>query len=127
MSNLIVKSQRKASPGNQTETTITLEGNLDNSTVAILEQNLKPVLETKPAQLIFDLAGLKFVTSSGIRLFFMASKSQKANKGQTSFVNLPPQIKEVFAIMGSIPDMKIFTSQAELDAYLLARQQTYVQ
>jgi len=74
---------------------------------------------------IFDLAKLKFVTSAGIRLFFLAVKQQKQNGGQVSFVHLQPQIKEVFAIMGEIPDIRIFKDQAELDAYLLARQRTY--
>jgi len=127
MSTLTIKSQQKTNSANQGETTLVLEGNLDNSTVAILEKNLTTALETRPAQLIFDLAGLKFVTSAGIRLFLLAGKKQKAHQGRVSFINLQPQIKEVFAIMGSMPDMQIFASQAELDAYLLARQRSYGQ
>lgn len=124
---LTINTQHKSSGANQTIATIALVGTLDNSTVALLEGQMKPILEMKPAQLVFDLAGLKFVTSAGIRLFFMAAKKQKLHQGQTSFVNLQPQIKEVFSIMGSIPDMNIFTSQAELDTYLLNRQKTYLQ
>lgn len=125
MSTLAIKNLRKSNSANQTEITLALEGNLDNTTVGILERNLSNALETKPAQLILDLAGLKFVTSAGIRLFLLAGKKQKSHQGRVSFVNLQPQIKEVFAIMGSMPDMKVFSSQAELDAYLLARQRTY--
>ena len=61
----------------------------------------------------------------GTELQDSAMKQQKQHGGQASFVNLQPQIKEVFAIMGSLPDMRIFRDQAELDAYLLARQKTY--
>jgi anti-anti-sigma factor len=127
MPTLTINTQHKSNGANQTIATIALVGTLDNSTVALLEEQMKPILEMKPAQLVFDLAALKFVTSAGIRLFFMGAKKQKIHQGQTSFVNLQPQIKEVFAIMGSIPDMNIFTSQAELDSYLLNRQKTYLQ
>ncbi len=127
MSTLTINSRQNTNAAGQPEVTLTLSGNLDNSTVANLEAKLMPMLAHKPAQVIFDLAGLKYVTSAGIRLFFMAVKQQKQHGGHVSFVNLQPQIKEVFAIMGNIPDMRIFRDQAELDAYLLGRQRTYEQ
>ena len=127
MSTLSIGLRQKTTALGQNEATITLEGNLDNSTVANLEAKLLPTLAAKPSQLILDLAALKFVSSAGIRLFFIATKQQKQNGGQVSFVNLQPQIKEVFAIMGSIPDMRIFKDQAEPDAYLLTRQKTHLQ
>ena len=127
MSILTITTREQTNAAAQPIVTLALEGRLDNSTVASLEAKLNPILATKPAQVIFDLAGLKFVTSIGIRTFFIAVKQQKPHGGQVSFVNLPPQIKEVFAIMGSIPDVPIFKDQAELDAYLLARQRTYQQ
>ena len=126
MSTLNINVAQKTNAG-RVEVTLALDGNLDNSTVATLEAKLTPTLATNPAQVIFDLARLKFVTSAGIRLFFVAVKHQKQNGGQVSFVHLQPQIKEVFAIMGELPDIRIFKDQAELDAYLLARQRTYQQ
>ena len=127
MSTLTINSRQNTNAAGQHEVTLILSGNLDNSTVGNLEAKLMPMLALNPAQVIFDLAGLKYVTSAGIRLFFMAVKQQKQHGGHVSFVNLQPQIKEVFAIMGNIPDMRIFVDQAELDAYLLNRQRTYEQ
>jgi len=127
MSTLLTDVRQKSNAAGQSEITLALEGNLDNSTAASLEAKLLPALDTKSAQLIFDLAGLKYVTSAGIRLFFMAMKQQKQHGGRVSFVNLQPQIKEVFAIMGSLPDTQVFRDQAELDAYLIARQSTQLQ
>jgi len=127
MSTLTINSRQNTNAAGQPEVTLILNGNLDNSTVANLEAKLMPMLAHKPVQVIVDLAGLKYVTSAGIRLFFMAVKQQKQHGGHVSFVNLQPQIKEVFAIMGNIPDMRIFRDQAELDAYLLGRQRTYEQ
>jgi len=127
MSTLSTHVRQKSNATGQSEITLALEGNLDNSTAASLEAELTGALASKPAQLIFDLASLKYVTSAGIRLFFMAMKQQKQHGGQASFVNLQPQIKEVFAIMGSLPDTQVFRDQAELDAYLIARQSTQLQ
>jgi len=112
MSILNIKTLHKTSSATQVETT--------------LEERLNSALENKPARLVFDLAGLKFATSIGIRLFLLAGKKQRAHQGQVSFVNLQPQIREVFDIMGSMPDMQVFANQAELDAYLLARQRTHL-
>ncbi|MFM1769567.1 MAG: hypothetical protein RJA22_2096 [Verrucomicrobiota bacterium] len=124
---LTINLTHQAGTNGQGRLVCALVGNLDNATVPALQAKLNPMLATKPAQLIFDLAGLKYVTSAGIRVFFTAVKQQKASGGQTSFVNLPPQIQEVFMIMGNLPDMRIFKNQAELDEYLLARQRSYEQ
>jgi len=115
----------EAASAQANEVTCSLDGNLDNSTSPVLESRLNESLAAKPRLLIFDLARLKYVTSAGIRIFILAQKKQKEHGGHVTFVNLQPQIKEVFAIMGSLPDVKIFQDQAELDAYLLARQRTY--
>lgn len=127
MSTLTIQITQKNNVMGHGEVRLALVGILDNSTVASLEAKLTPTLDAKPAQLVFDLAALKFVTSVGIRLFFVAMKQQKQHGGQVSFVNLQPQIREVFNIMGSLPDVRIFRDQAELDTYLINRQKTYIQ
>ena len=124
MSTLITNIRQGANAVAQSEVIMILEGSLNNATVSGFEEKLAPILAAKPAQLIFDLVGLKFVTSAGIHVLFSAVKQQKQNGGQTSFVHLQPQVKEVFDIVAHLPDVKIFHDQAELDAYLLARQKT---
>jgi len=124
---LSITTKLNPNPSGGQDVTLALEGNLDNSTVATFEARLVPTLASKPSHLIFDLAQLAYVTSAGIRQFFVAQKQQKAHGGHVSFVNLQPQIKEVFLIMGSLPDVKIFKNNAELDAYLTVRQKSYQQ
>ena len=120
-----IKAGSASDEGN--EITYMLDGNLDNSTAPMLESRLNETLGKKPRLLIFDLADLKYVTSAGLRQFIVAQKRQKEHGGKVSFVNLQPQIREVFNIMGSLPDVRIFKDNAELDAYLLARQRSYEQ
>src|ERR1043166_8535498 len=116
---LTINIKAGSASGEGNEVTYLLEGNLDNATAPMLESRLNGTLETKPRLLIFDLANLKYVTSAGLRQFIMAQKRQREHGGKVSFVNLQPQIQEVFNIMGSLPDVRIFKDNAELDAYLL--------
>ena len=55
----------------------------------------------------------------------MARKQLKERGGQASFVNMQPQIQEVFEIMKSLPGVAIFKDMAELDRYLAARQRAH--
>ena len=105
--------------------TIKLYGSLDTATSPELEQKLAPILATPIHDLIFDLAELKFISSAGLRVFATARKQLRERGGQASFVNMQPQIKEVFEIMKSLPGVQIFKDVAELDQYLAARQRSH--
>lgn len=102
--------------------TVELTGSLDTATAPELERQLAPVLETPVTDLIFDLAGLKFISSAGLRVFANSRKRLKERSGQAAFVNMQPQIQEVFEIIKSLPGVGIFKSFAEMDEYLAARQ-----
>ena len=106
--------------------TVKLSGSLDTVTAPELEKQLAPVLgQAEVKDLIFDLAGLKFISSAGLRVFSAARKIIKERGGQTSFVHMQPQIQEVFEIMKSLPGVALFKDIAELDRYLAARQRTH--
>lgn len=99
-----------------------LTGSLDTSTAPELERQLLPVLARPIKDLAFDLAHLKFISSAGLRVFAMARKKLSERNGQVSFVNMQPQIQEVFEIIKALPGMAVFQDMAEMDAYLAARQ-----
>jgi anti-anti-sigma factor len=105
--------------------TMKLTGSLDTATAPELERQLAPVLAGQIKNLVFDLSQLKFISSAGLRVFSMARKQLKERGGQTSFVNLQPQIQEVFEIIKALPGVAIFKDMAELDAYLAARQRAH--
>ena len=105
--------------------TVKLAGSLDTATAPDLERQLAPVLSGLTKDLVFDLAQLKFISSAGLRIFSMARKQLKERGGQASFVNLQPQIKEVFEIMKALPGVAVFQNIAELDAYLARRQRSH--
>jgi anti-anti-sigma factor len=105
--------------------TVKLYGSLDTATSPELERQLTPILASPITDLIFDLAELKFISSAGLRVFATARKQLRERGGQASFVNMQPQIKEVFEIMKSLPGVAIFKDIAELDRYLAARQRSH--
>ncbi len=105
--------------------TVTLNGSLDTATAPQLERELAPVLAGLVKDIVFDLAQLKFISSAGLRVFSMARKQLKERGGQAGFVNLQPQISEVFAIMKSLSGVNVFKDVAELDQYLAARQRSH--
>jgi anti-anti-sigma factor len=110
-------------------TTIKLGGSLDTLTAPDLERQLAPLLapEGGVKDLVFDLAQLKFISSAGLRVFASARKQLKERGGQTTFVHLQPQIREVFDIIKSLPGVAIFKDIAELDKYLAVRQRSHTE
>ena len=105
--------------------TVKLVGSLDTATAPELEKQLAPVLASGVVDIVFDLAELKFISSAGLRVFSTTRKTLKERGGQASFINLQPQIQEVFEIMKSLPGVALFSSVAELDNYLAARQRSH--
>jgi anti-sigma B factor antagonist len=121
---LILKAVGDKNPG---DVTVKLTGSLDTATAPELERQLAPVLAGQIKHLVFDLAPLKFISSAGLRVFSMVRKQLKEHGGQTSFVNMQPQIQEVFEIMKALPGVAVFKDMAELDRYLAARQRTHTE
>jgi anti-sigma B factor antagonist len=106
---------------------VKLNGSLDTATAPDLEKQLAPVLAGPVKDIVFDLAQLQFISSAGLRIFSIARKTLKERGGQASFMNMQPQIEEVFAIMKSLPGVAIFESVAEMDSYLAARQRAIIE
>jgi anti-anti-sigma factor len=122
---LEIKILKDVSSSSAGAVTVQLTGSLDTATAPELERQLAPVLATPVKDLVYDLADLKFISSAGLRVFSTTRKQLKERGGQASFVNMQPQIQEVFAIMKSLPGVAIFQNEAELDRYLAARQRSH--
>lgn len=122
---LEIKILRSAGIQNPDAVTVRLAGSLDTSTAHELEQQLAAVLTGPVKDIIFDLAGLKFISSAGLRVFAATSKTLGEREGQASFVNLQPQIEMVFEVIKSLPSIAVFRDPAELDRYLALLQRNH--
>ena len=122
---LQIQIQKHINAQNAGAVTVNLSGSLDTSTAPELERQLAPLLAEAVRDLVFDLAQLKFISSAGLRVFSMTRKQLKERGGQASFINMQPQIQEVFAIIKALPGVAVFQDAAELDRYLAARQRAH--
>ena len=98
--------------------TLRLGGRLDNDTAPDLDRELDAVLETPLKVLVFDLAGLEYTTSAGLRSFLRAQKNMKARAAKVLFVNLQAPVRKVFDITRAADFSSVFRNEKELDAYL---------
>ena len=124
---LEIQIQKNVGPRSTGAVTVKLTGSLDTVTALELERQLAPVLSGPVKDLVFDLAQLKFISSAGLRVFSAVRKQLKESGGQASFVNMQPQILEVFEIIKALPGVAIFQDVAELDRYLAARQRSHLE
>jgi anti-anti-sigma factor len=107
--------------------TLVLRGRLDNDSVAILDKELDTVLGSAVKVVVFDLAGLEYVTSAGLRSIFRAQKSMHAREGKALILNPQPQVDRVLEIV-KVPELGfIVRSVRELDEYLDAIQKKVVE
>src|SRR5687767_1484434 len=104
---LDIQVQKSVGPKGSGAITFKLNGSLDTATAPELERQLATILAEQPKDLVFDLAQLKFISSAGLRVFATARKTLKERGGQASFINMQPQILEVFAIMQSLPGVAV--------------------
>ncbi len=77
---------------------ILLEGRLDTSTVPQLEAELKDSMEGI-TELVFDFAGLTYLSSAGLRLILLAQKTM-SRQGSMVIKNVNSIVMEIFTITG---------------------------
>jgi sigma-B regulation protein RsbU (phosphoserine phosphatase) len=113
----------EVSDSGPTQRTVALRGRLDSLTAPKLETELTPVLETPAVtSLIFQLDGLEYISSAGIRCIIRARRAIEGRGGRVVIVNPQPTVLKVFEIVKALPADQVFASQAEFDAYLEAMQ-----
>jgi anti-anti-sigma factor len=102
--------------------TLVLDGRLDTGTAPSLDQEIDRVAGAAVKTLVFDLAGLAYISSAGLRCFARAQKVMKARSGAVLIVHPQPAVQKVLDIVKAVPVSSIFRSVRELDEYLDAMQ-----
>ena len=107
--------------------TVYLEGRLNNDTVSILDEQLDRIVNSAATAVVFDLAGLDYISSAGLRSIFRMQKVMTARAGKALIVNPQPQVKKVLEIVGAVDLAAVFSSVQELDRYLDTMQRRIVE
>ena len=101
---------------------VKLVGRFDTLTAPQGEKELQPVVAGSAKYVIFDLAGLTFISSAGLRVLLGTRKALAARGAQLHLINLQPQIAKVLDIVKALPGINVFKSLTEMDEYLAAMQ-----
>ncbi|PCM44269.1 STAS domain-containing protein [Marinobacter sp. ANT_B65] len=97
---------------------LALEGALDSDTAPELDAELAKYIEQTTKIVAFNMAGVTFISSAGLRIIFKTLKLMKSRAGQVSVTQMSKGVRKVFEIVKVMPDLTVFESQSEMDEYL---------
>ncbi len=84
------------------------EGRLDAVTVPALETVLKDHLDAGRGQIVVDLSGVTYMSSSGLRALLRARKRAQAIEGDVILSSMNPRVREVFEMIGFTSLFRVF-------------------
>lgn len=90
---------------NGSETILAVEGRLDTNTAGELEQAVKASF-AGCTDLIFDLNGLAYVSSAGLRVLLLAQKTMN-KQGNMIIRNVNDDVMEIFDVTGFVDFLTI--------------------
>lgn len=79
-------------------TILSLQGRLDELATAEVEQAFTAIVSNESQGLIVDMAGVEYVSSSGLRVLLMLMKAMKNQQRVLKLCNLSPFVAEVFEV-----------------------------
>ncbi len=94
---------------------VTLQGELDLSTVGQVEQELSRVEDRADKLLVLDLRGLSFLDSTGLRLMVTADQRARKAGRRLAIVKGPETVHRVFTITRLDERLQIVDEVSELE------------
>ncbi|MFC1807583.1 STAS domain-containing protein [Candidatus Omnitrophota bacterium] len=98
--------------------TVELNGSLDNETYNQFIAEVGEIVDDKTKAVVFDLAGLSYISSAGIGAVLNTKKALKQRGSSSAIVNIQPQIKKVFDAMKIMPMVNILDDATEADMFI---------
>jgi len=81
-------------------TLVTVTGRMDAVSSPEFEKELARLIDEGNINFVIDLAGLDYISSSGLRSILVTAKKLKGKNGQILLASLQAVVKEVFEISG---------------------------
>ena len=81
-------------------TTLAIKGRMDAAMAIETEKAVDRILDGDNKRLIFDLGGLEYLSSYGLRIILNATKKMKLKGGNLVLCSLIDNVKEVFDVCG---------------------------
>ena len=98
---------------NQRVTVVELVGHLDSITSSQVEKALNKLIDQKKFQLVIDLAGVNYISSSGWGIFIGILKEVRLHEGDLKLSGLNDDVREVFKLLEIDFYLPLFKSTAD--------------
>jgi len=99
-------------------TLVSVTGRMDAVSSPEFEKELARLIDEGNINFVIDLAGLDYISSSGLRSILVTAKKLKGKNGQILLASLQAVVKEVFEISGFSAIIPIHESVEEAMAAL---------
>ena len=109
-----VETPDAADAHGQSYTVVTVGGDLDLSSVSVLQEHLVIVLSSLGPCIALDLRELTFMDSSGLALLVRCWKLASAAGGTLRLVAPPPHVVRKLATTGLLERLQVFPGLAEM-------------
>ena len=92
---------------------IYLEGKFDLQLSIEVENQIQSILARGEKYLIFDLAKVKYISSSGLRIFIQTIRELKEKQGAMRIVGMTDVVKKFFEVVGLLELLEICKTEEE--------------
>ena len=93
-------------------TVVQISGNLNTQTTPEAQIQIDRIIENGAKKILIDFEGLDYISSSGLRLLFVAAKQLTSVSGHLRVCNLSALVQEVFDISGFTTHIPVSNGQA---------------
>ena len=90
---------------------VSAAGQINSANAAELEKNVLEWVEGGQRKWVFDMAGLEYISSAGLRVVLLLAKRLKQNGGHLVLCCLQPHVLEVFDISGFLSILDVAESR----------------
>ena len=94
-------------------TTLVLSGDLDTVTAGQLESTVKEILAGEQPGIVFDMGGITYVSSFGLRVIIYTSKAMRAHGARFAIHSVQDDVMEILKLSGLSKLLKVVPSQSE--------------
>ncbi len=94
-------------------TVLALHGKLDSFSAKSFEEKLLALIEAGHTKLVLDCAQLEYVSSAGLRIFYLAANRLEETAGKMVFCAVNENIQRVFDIVDLSSEFLILPSREE--------------
>jgi anti-anti-sigma factor len=89
---------------------IRVDGVIDTLTAGELEEVIESLIKRGRFRIVFDLAGVDYISSAGWGIFISHIKDVRANGGDIKLANMVPNVYEIYQLLEFDNVLQAFTS-----------------